>query len=85
MDKKKKKKTLESQTPGYYNTRPRLIIAIPVAAKETANLLKKEADHVEVIITPSTFSFKLVGQYYQSFEQVEDEQVVQIMKIRGLL
>jgi predicted phosphoribosyltransferase len=48
--------------------------------------MKKEDDRVEAtIMTPSTFSFKSVGQYYQSFEQVEDEQVMQIMKSRGLL
>jgi predicted phosphoribosyltransferase len=62
-----------------------LIIAIPVAANDTVDLFKKEADHVEVIITPSTYSFRSVGQYYQSFEQVEDEQVMRIMKSRGLL
>jgi putative phosphoribosyl transferase len=69
----------------HHNTRHRLIIAVPVAANDTVDLLKKEADHVEVIISPSTYSFRSVGQYYQSFEQVEDEQVMQIMKSRGLL
>ena len=65
----------------------KVIIAVPVAPKDTLKLLKKEgeADHVEVIITPSTYSFRSVGQYYQSFEQVEDEQVMRIMKSRGLL
>jgi len=62
-----------------------LIIAIPVAANDTVDLFKKEDDHVEVIIIPSTYSFRSVGQYYQSFEQVEDEQVMRIMKSRGLL
>jgi predicted phosphoribosyltransferase len=58
----------------------RLIIAIPVAPKVTLNLLKREADHVEVITSPSTSNFKSVGQYYQSFEAVTDEQVINIMK-----
>ena len=63
----------------------RLIIAIPVAPKDTVNLLKKEAaDHVEVITSPPTSQFKSVGQYYQSFEPVTDEQVIEIMKKRKL-
>ncbi|MGA9842553.1 MAG: hypothetical protein WBP64_15650 [Nitrososphaeraceae archaeon] len=48
-------------------------------------MLKKEADHVEAVISPSTSSFKSVGQSYQSFEQVTDEQVMGIMRRRGLL
>jgi predicted phosphoribosyltransferase len=40
-----------------------LIIASPVAPKEVSTRLKKEADYVEVIIAPSTSSFKSVCQY----------------------
>ena len=43
----KKKRTTTTNNP-----RSRLIIAVPVAPKEALNLLKKEADHVEVITTP---------------------------------
>ncbi len=57
-----------------------IIVAIPVAPRQTKALLKKEADHVEVITAPSTSNFKSVGQYYQSFEPVTDEQVINIMK-----
>jgi putative phosphoribosyl transferase len=60
-------------------SRSHLIIAIPVAPKQTKELLKKEAGHIEVITSPSTSNFKSVGQYYQSFEPVTDEQVIQIM------
>jgi predicted phosphoribosyltransferase len=80
-----RRRILQKQKPSLHNTGNRLIIAIPVAANDTVDLFKKEADHVEVIITPSTYSFRSVGQYYQSFEQVEDEQVMQIIKSRGLL
>ena len=69
----------------YNNNLKRLIIAIPVAPKDTVNLLKKEAaDHVEVITSPPTSQFKSVGQYYQSFEPVTDEQVIEVMKKRKL-
>jgi predicted phosphoribosyltransferase len=40
-------------------------------------------DLVEVIINPSTFNFKSVGQYYQSFEIITDEQVIEVMKRNG--
>jgi putative phosphoribosyl transferase len=67
------------------NLPTKLLIATPVAPKDVISLLKTEADHVEVIIAPSNYSFKSVGQYYQSFEQVPDEQVTEIMRKRGLL
>jgi putative phosphoribosyl transferase len=62
------------------NNPKRLIIAVPIAPKETLNLLKNEAVHVEVITSPSSSNFKSVGQYYQSFEPITDEQVIEIMK-----
>jgi putative phosphoribosyl transferase len=62
----------------------RLIIAIPVAPKQTVKLLKEEADDVEVITTPSS-NFKSVGQFYHDFAPVADEQVIGIMQNRGLL
>jgi putative phosphoribosyl transferase len=58
----------------------KLIIALPVAPKDTVNLLRKEADHVEVITKPSFFNS--VGQYYQNFEPVDDEKVIDIIKNR---
>ncbi|HZC47864.1 MAG TPA: phosphoribosyltransferase family protein [Nitrososphaeraceae archaeon] len=62
------------------NPKSHLIIAVPVVPKQTKELLRREADHVEVIISPSTSNFKSVGQYYQSFEPITDEQVIEIMK-----
>jgi putative phosphoribosyl transferase len=55
-----------------------LIIALPVAPRKTVNLLKQEADVVEVITSPSG-NFRAVGQYYQEFNPVSDEQVIKIM------
>jgi putative phosphoribosyl transferase len=61
----------------------KLVIALPVAPKETVNeLLKKEADQIEVLIRPS--SFNSVGQYYQNFEPVSDEKVIEIIKNRKI-
>ena len=66
------------------NFNPRkLIIAVPVAPKDIVKLLKNEADHVESITSPSTLSFRSVGQYYQDFSEVTDEQVIDILKNKG--
>jgi putative phosphoribosyl transferase len=69
---------IKKKTPN--NPKSHLIIAVPVAPKPTKELLRRESDHVEVILSPSTFNFKSVGQYYQSFEPVTDEQVINIME-----
>jgi predicted phosphoribosyltransferase len=57
-----------------------LIIAIPVAPKETANTLKGECDHLEIITKPSLSKFQTVSQYYKDFNPITDEQVVEILK-----
>jgi predicted phosphoribosyltransferase len=55
-----------------------LIIAAPVAREQAAELLKKEADQLEFIITPSNFI--AINQFYHNFEHVADEQVIGILK-----
>jgi predicted phosphoribosyltransferase len=55
-------------------------MAIPVVPKETLELLKKESDDVQAVIVPSTTNFRSVGQYYEDFASVGDEEVVKIMK-----
>jgi len=62
-----------------------LILAVPIATKDTVQMLEKEADIVEVITSPPLSQFKSVGQYYQDFNPVTDEQVMDIMHKRGLL
>ena len=56
----------------------KLIIAIPVAPKETVHLLEKECDHLEVITKPATSKFCTVSQYYKDFKPIDDYQVVKI-------
>jgi putative phosphoribosyl transferase len=57
-----------------------LIIASPVAPKNVVKTLKDEVDEIEVIRTPS--NFKAVEQFYQHFEALSDDQIVQIAKRR---
>jgi predicted phosphoribosyltransferase len=59
----------------------RLIIAVPVAPKDTVKLLKQEADVVEVVTSP--FNFRSVGQFYQDFQQVSDDKVIEILRNRN--
>ena len=63
----------------------RLIIAIPVAPKETIELLKNECDNDIVVVTSPSSTFRSVSQYYQVFDPVSDEQAITIMQNRGLL
>ena len=56
----------------------RLIIAIPVAPKDTVTRLKQEADTIEVVTTPS--NFHSVGQYYQDFNPLSDEEVLAVLR-----
>jgi putative phosphoribosyl transferase len=59
----------------------KLIIAIPVASKDTVEMLKKECDIVVTGTTASSIStFKSVGQFYQEFKPVDDDKVIEICK-----
>lgn len=56
----------------------KIVAAIPVAPRDTLEKIKKEADEVIVLDTPF-FYLGSVGAYYKEFEQVEDEEVIQIL------
>jgi putative phosphoribosyl transferase len=62
----------------------KLVIAIPVTSKDTLETLKRECDMVVTGTTPSSSTFKTVGQYYQEFKQVEDSQVIEICQKRKM-
>ncbi len=62
----------------------RIIIATPIAPKDIVSSLMKESHHVVVILSPSNSIFRSVGQYYQEFDPVSDEEVIQIMKSRNI-
>jgi putative phosphoribosyl transferase len=60
-----------------------LTIAVPVAPYQTVDVLEQESDSVIVLHMPHDFGS--VGQFYEEFGPVSDEQVTQIMRSRGLL
>jgi putative phosphoribosyl transferase len=61
----------------------RLVVGVPVAPVQSVSLLESAADSVAVLTTPRDFGS--VGQFYEDFAPVTDEQVMTIMKSRLLL
>lgn len=59
----------------------KLVIAVPVAPPKILDELNQVAD--EVIVLYSPLSFEAVGQFYQDFSQVSDNEVKEIMKKYG--
>ena len=58
----------------------RIIAAVAVSPKSTLNLLRREGlDHVEVITSPVDTKFGSIEQFYQNFDQVSDNQILDII------
>lgn len=55
-----------------------LILAVPVGPLDTLEKLARECDRMVVLDAPMIFI--AVGRFYQNFEQVSDEEVVQLLK-----
>jgi putative phosphoribosyl transferase len=55
-----------------------IIVAVPVAAADALARIKHKVTKVICLETP--FYFQAVGQYYSTFEQVEDETVKEILE-----
>jgi putative phosphoribosyl transferase len=55
-----------------------VVLAVPVAAAEAAEALRGTADEVVCLQTPDFFY--AVGQWYEDFSQVPDEEVVGLLK-----
>lgn len=55
----------------------RLVVAVPVAPPDAVRLLEKEVD--KVVVLHQAASFMAVGQFYGTFDQVEDDEVVAMM------
>jgi putative phosphoribosyl transferase len=56
----------------------RVVVAVPVAAPDSLEEVKDNADEVVCLNTP--FFFQAVGQFYEDFAQVEDEEVISLLK-----
>lgn len=60
----------------------RLVLAVPVAPPETAAELKAEVDDLVCLEQPTPFG--AIGNFYQDFHQVEDEEVIALLATDGL-
>jgi predicted phosphoribosyltransferase len=55
-----------------------VIVAVPVAAPDSVALLKEAAD--EVVVAEIPRDFMAVGQYYRDFHQLDDSEVMELLK-----
>lgn len=59
-------------------SRPRrIVLAVPVCAPETAQLLRGEVDDFVCLVMPDRF--RAVGLWYDDFEQLTDDQVIALL------
>ncbi len=56
----------------------RVIVAVPVAPRETCDALREIADEVVCALTPEPF--RAVGLWYQDFDQTSDEEVTKLLE-----
>jgi predicted phosphoribosyltransferase len=57
----------------------KVIVAVPVAASDAAQMIKREADEV-IILEPSEEFAGSVGLHYEQFEQIEDAEVIRLLR-----
>ena len=69
---------MASITSARYLKAQKIVVAIPVSPPETLEKIKAEVDEIVCLATPSVFWG--VGAFYESFAQVEDNQVISLMK-----
>ena len=61
-----------------------MILAVPVGSFEAAASLRRAADEVVCLHTPARFS--AIGEWYDDFSQVSDQEVTALLgKATGLL
>ncbi len=55
-----------------------IIVAVPVGPPETLERFCPHCSHVECLLTPR--DFEAISQFYGDFQQVEDEEVVRLLR-----
>jgi putative phosphoribosyl transferase len=70
--------TVRAALKGLCRVRPaRLILAVPVAPRDTIEQLRTEADEVICLMTPEPFY--AVGEHYDDFHQTSDREVTTLL------
>jgi predicted phosphoribosyltransferase len=59
----------------------RVVVAVPVAAAETAEEFQREVDHLVCVLTPEPFYS--VGSWYRDFSQTTDAEVRELLEQSG--
>ncbi|MEO3791614.1 phosphoribosyltransferase [Nonomuraea sp. B10E15] len=59
----------------------KVTLAVPVGARDTVTSLREEADEVVVLLTP--VDFRAVGQWYERFDQLSDDDVLELLREAG--
>ncbi len=59
----------------------RVVLAVPVAPPESLRRMALEADEVVCLLTPEPFY--AVGEWYEEFSQLSDEDVVRALELAG--
>ena len=54
-----------------------IVVAVPVAPAPVAERLAHEVDEMVCVVTPEPF--RAVGEFYDDFSQVEDEEVIELL------
>lgn len=58
----------------------KIILAVPVASRESADrIIRQLGEEGELVVLDTPPIFQAVGQFYQHFEPVEDEEVIQLL------
>jgi putative phosphoribosyl transferase len=71
--------TMIAALHGLRHRRPgKLICAVPVASPRALAQVRPLADEVVCLLAPETF--QAVGQFYRGFSQVQDEEVVELLR-----
>ena len=61
-----------------YQRPGKIVVAVPVAPPQTAEKIKREVDELVCLYSPPDFGG--VGQFYDDFEQVSDEEVIGLLQ-----
>lgn len=68
--------TLKEERPA------RLVVALPVASQEAEAEIKEMVDEWVCLMAP--MEFMAIGNFYEDFSQVSDEEVVELLRKKGL-
>ena len=74
--------TIEAAIGAIRDKKPRrLVLAVPVAPASSVKKLEKLVDRAVVLHSPQ--DFYAIGQFYSSFPQVTDQEVIKILRGKG--